>query len=482
MAGFAEYHLSPPLVAALEALGWRESDRLARDCVPIVARGHSLLIAIPPAASYAAPALAGVLGRSVPGAPPVLILCPEAALAEWGEVAAPLALAAGLSFHIVTGPARTSRRLRQESLGVLVISPERALALQRRSALKLDATTQLVLAWPELLESPAVLEPLMQDLPKEAQRLLVTTDLAGVQPLAQRYLWKAPCVGEAPRALDSAAARRIQVVTISREARSAALLAVLDLLDPSSVTIWVADAATRVWLAARLRGAVPEAQVVSGDAPLPPADLIVAYDLPESDRLQQLVQAAPVAQLAPGYALPYLSRVAPGHGTLRLPGITESAEARAAARRATIVRTLEAAPSDGALLALAPLFERYEPAAIAAALYDLWTRTAAPAEAATGAGEPFGEIPATARLWIGVGQKDGVTPDDLVAALIREAGVNRGAIGKIEIRQLYSLVELPARQIEAIGQALNGVSIRRRRVTARVDRGAGRAAARPRER
>jgi ATP-dependent RNA helicase DeaD len=81
-----------------------------------------------------------------------------------------------------------------------------------------------------------------------------------------------------------------------------------------------------------------------------------------------------------------------------------------------------------------------------------------------------------------VGQKDGVTPDDLVAALIREAGVNRGAIGKIEIRQLYSLVELPARQIEAIGQALNGVSIRRRRVTARVDRGAGRAAARPRER
>jgi hypothetical protein len=49
--------------------------------------------------------------------------------------------------------------------------------------------------------------------------------------------------------------------------------------------------------------------------------------------------------------------------------------------------------------------------------------------------------------------------------------VDRGKIGKIEVRELYTLVELPARDIEQIAGQVNGLMIRRRRVTARVDRG-----------
>jgi hypothetical protein len=49
--------------------------------------------------------------------------------------------------------------------------------------------------------------------------------------------------------------------------------------------------------------------------------------------------------------------------------------------------------------------------------------------------------------------------------------VDRGKIGRVELRDAYTLVELPAQEAEPIARALTGTSIRRKRVTARVDRG-----------
>jgi ATP-dependent RNA helicase DeaD len=167
--------------------------------------------------------------------------------------------------------------------------------------------------------------------------------------------------------------------------------------------------------------------------------------------------------------------MAPGHGPLRLPGVLEAEKSEAATRRTGIAQAIEEGPPAGALLALAPLFERYEPTAVAAALYQLWTQPGeqapAPAPAPAAPAQPFGDIPATAKLWVGIGKKDNVTANDLVATLTREVRVDRNDIGKIDIRELYTLVELPAKDIERIGQALNGLTIKKRRVNARVDRG-----------
>jgi hypothetical protein len=49
--------------------------------------------------------------------------------------------------------------------------------------------------------------------------------------------------------------------------------------------------------------------------------------------------------------------------------------------------------------------------------------------------------------------------------------VEKGKIGRVELRDAYSLVELPGQEAEQIASALNGVTIRRKRITARVDRG-----------
>jgi len=61
--------------------------------------------------------------------------------------------------------------------------------------------------------------------------------------------------------------------------------------------------------------------------------------------------------------------------------------------------------------------------------------------------------------------------NDLVAVLTKEVRVERGKIGRVELRDAFSLVEIPAQDAERVAGALNGTTIRRRRVTARVDRG-----------
>jgi ATP-dependent RNA helicase DeaD len=81
-------------------------------------------------------------------------------------------------------------------------------------------------------------------------------------------------------------------------------------------------------------------------------------------------------------------------------------------------------------------------------------------------------------MFVGVGKSDGATANDLVAVLTREVRVAREKIGRIEIREAYSLVELPAPDVERIASALNGATIRRKRVVARVDRGRARPASR----
>ena len=62
---------------------------------------------------------------------------------------------------------------------------------------------------------------------------------------------------------------------------------------------------------------------------------------------------------------------------------------------------------------------------------------------------------------------------DFVAVLIKEAGMERARIGRIELRDTFALVEVPAEDAEGIAQRLVGLTIRKRKLSARVDRGKG---------
>ena len=470
MPSFADLHLTPPLAAALERLGWNPDDAGVRETIPTVARGNNLVAASPPAPVYAVPSLAGVLARTGPGAR-TLVLAPAAQLDEFGRLAHTLTQDTGTRVQVAHGTARAMRRLKSDAVDLVITTPEAALRLLGRSALSVDAITALVLAWPESWADEDAITPLMQDLSKETQRVIYTAAADRVDAFIERYARRAS-PARAP-GLDQGPTGPVRTVSAPWSRRVAAVADVVEMLDPASMVIWTLDRGYHAAIAQAVGLSEPELRLATGDAPK--AETILAFDLPTGARLQQLAEAGEVVMLIPPGTESYAARIAKPQRPVALPGVVDAVTSRASEQRAAIVRTLEAGIPDRAILTLAPLFERHDPTAVAAALFELWSRSA-PGEAATPspAAAPMSQSSATAKIYVGVGKKDGATANDLVAVLTKELRVNRENIGRIELRDAYSLVEIPAGDAERIALALNGVTIRRRRVTARVDQGPSR--------
>jgi ATP-dependent RNA helicase DeaD len=465
---FADLHLTPPLAAALERLGWNPDDPGVRETIPTVARGNNLVAASPPAPVYAVPSLAGVLARTGPGAR-TLVLAPAGQLDEFGRLAHSLTQDTGTRVQVAHGTARAMRRLKSDAVDLVITTPEGALRLLSRSALSVDAIAALVLAWPEGWADEDAITPLMQDLPKETQRVIYTATADRVDAFVERYARRAS-PARAP-GLDQGPTGPVRTVSAPWSRRVAAVAEVVEMLDPASMVIWTLDRSYHAAIAQAVGLSEPELRLATGEAPK--AETILAFDLPTGARLQQLAEAGEVVMLIPPGTESYAARIAKPQRALALPGVVDAVTSRASEQRAAIVRTLEAGTSDRAILTLAPLFERHDPTAVAAALYELWSRLGEPA-APSPAAAPVTQSSATAKIYVGVGKKDGATANDLVAVLTKELKVNRENIGRIELRDAYSLVEIPAGDAERIALALNGVTIRRRRVTARVDRGPSR--------
>ena len=122
--------------------------------------------------------------------------------------------------------------------------------------------------------------------------------------------------------------------------------------------------------------------------------------------------------------------------------------ARSAARRRAVIQAeMDRASWMAQLLALAPLFERHDPARVAggAATGCGWRsrRTPGPDRGAGEAGAVERDAPRSG--WAS-GKKDGASRPTSSAALTREIGIEPAKIGRIEIRELFSLVEVPARE------------------------------------
>ena len=75
------------------------------------------------------------------------------------------------------------------------------------------------------------------------------------------------------------------------------------------------------------------------------------------------------------------------------------------------------------------------------------------------------------RLFVGVGEKEEIGPGDLLGAIAGEAGVEGSQVGKIEIRETFSLVEVIAGVADRVIERLNGTTIRGRSVRCDYDRG-----------
>lgn len=74
------------------------------------------------------------------------------------------------------------------------------------------------------------------------------------------------------------------------------------------------------------------------------------------------------------------------------------------------------------------------------------------------------------RLFVKVGEQDGVGPGDLVGAITGESDAVGGQIGKIDIRETYSLVEIEPDVADHVIRELDGSTIRGRQAEVRRDR------------
>jgi ATP-dependent RNA helicase DeaD len=123
------------------------------------------------------------------------------------------------------------------------------------------------------------------------------------------------------------------------------------------------------------------------------------------------------------------------------------------------------------MVVLEPLFRDLGPAEVAAAAVSLLRKKAPAAPSRT---EPPSaqRAPAWVRLYISLGERDQIRPGDLVGAITGEAGIEGSQVGKIDMRDSFSLVEIQDVVADKVIKALNGTTIRGRSTRVDFDRGA----------
>lgn len=85
-----------------------------------------------------------------------------------------------------------------------------------------------------------------------------------------------------------------------------------------------------------------------------------------------------------------------------------------------------------------------------------------------GRGGPGGD--SVTRVFVGLGRRAGLRPQDLVGAIAGEAGLPARDVGAIQITDRFSLVEVPEAEADRVIRALSHSTIRGRRPTVRRDR------------
>lgn len=358
--------------------------------------------------------------------------------ALWADAAPPEHRA-----HHVTGLARTAALLKEGRIGLLAGSPADLTALVARAVLKLETIETIVIAWPESFAGE--LDALLAEAPN-ARRVILSWNPPALADFLERHARRAEVIGDLPldpdgNALGPVGSARYAVVSAAR--RPAGIRDVLSMLRATRPYVWHGGDIT----------------------PPEDVDVVIAATLPTREQLQMLIAVAgqPVV-LVLASQLPYLRTIAALTPVPLSPAADRAAD-RGAALRGRIVELLARGDVDAELAMLEPLFEDYDPALVAGALLAISRQPSAISEAPAAQQQP-----GWVRLFVTAGTKDHASAKDLVGALIKEAGLQKGQIGKIEVRETFSLVDVAPQIADQAVRRLTGVSIRGRRVTARPDR------------
>jgi ATP-dependent RNA helicase DeaD len=482
VAGTTEGQVETAAANALLRLGWLATEGPAREAVTAIQRGGNVVAVVPPSPAWGDPVVAALLGDEAIDAP-FLILAAPASVGEW-------AVAVGSVIEAISRPrsvtvlreAHRAARVPEPPANIVIASPASALASHERSALQPERFRAILFAWPEYWHADDAVAAVLQDCSREAQRVVLTTRANvndGANGLIERYARKAVVVGAATAGgalVPAPGSPEIRTVPTSWAGRAQVTAQLLGGLGCGSVTIWTADTRDHP-LIRRAMGSLPD-DVRLAVQSAPGGGTVICYDVPAAAQLAAMGRAEGIWVLVPPGTEEYVSGLAPVRRPISLESRALAVADHDAALRQQLIQVMERDNHAAALYALAPLFEQSDPQLVAAALFSLWQEEKlARIAAGTGGAESGSRVSAPvqrpAMLWIGAGKRDEATVGDFVAVLVKEAGMDRSQIGRIELRDTFALVEVPADQAEEIAQRLAGVTIRKRRLMAKVDRGRG---------
>ena len=508
--GFGDLGLRPELVEGVKLLGYDAPTPLQRASVPVLRRGGNVVLNASAGAGVVGAYGLGLIDRLLGGEAVVdeeagalraLVLVPTPEIAA--RTAISLArLARGTPLHVAAlspGWATSAR-----DAEVVVATPSAALDAVHASALKLGGLLTLViddLASILALSAQEALESITNSVPKEAQRVVATSERTdAVDDYIERHVRRALQIPPIPTEVEEEEAttpvepRPVDYAIVVGGDKAASLAAFLAGREsPGSVAIYCRTGARAQTLADELvlrgfraaRGTGEDVQIVvlAPDEAAPDGAFVVSFDVPfDADELALRHDAGGLVLIEPRER-PHLHRIAERAGfsprARRLP-VESPAVAELEGFRAMLERAIAIEDIGAQLLVLQPLFERYSPAEVAAAASALLRRRpSAPAEAPAEAAEAPAVVrprtapaapPAYVRLFFGVGARDGVRPGDLVGAITGEANVTGEKIGRIEIRDNLSIVEVESDIADRVIRAVNGTTLKGRSVRVDYDR------------
>lgn len=411
----------------------------------------------------------------------VLTADAESAAAVAGA-AVKLATAKKIGIIAATALARATRLIRALPSQVIIGTPATVLELVRGSTLKLESVKAIAFAWADaILVDPGAEETigtLMADIPKEAARTIAAAEITpAVESLIERYARRARRVTAS--ATTDTTPLSLEYFTASESGRLIALRRILDAVDPENASVFVreTDAAKVVSdLLQSLGYSGPDAPVRlshGGGAP----HTVILFDLPASreelagatgataKRIIALIQPRQLSSLR---ALAAGGRVRP----ITLPDAGLRTRSRDEIIRAELRSTLERGTIGRTLLAIEPLLEEYDGVEIAAAAMDLLEQERAKARATPEAKATPAPRDGMVRLFLSVGARDGLRTGDVLASIGNDAGVPGTEVGKIEIRDSHTIVEVAPGSAPVIIEKVTGKTMSGRRVIVRPDQDA----------
>lgn len=502
MDSFEDLSVAPELVEALAAEGIEAPTPLQQAVIPVLRKGNNAVLAAGPGSGLLATWAVPLLERSTAEGMHARVLVLAADRVASQRLAESLARLAQHTGHSVA--ALGSSWVLPGRAHVLVGTPDDVHAATRSGAVSLDALEALVVDQAQVIAQHAdgleAVERVLPFVPADCQRILSALPVTeAVRDFADRHLKRAVTMPTPHDASGIASRGTVRYRVVPDPVDDALTDLVDELLEEGARHVLVfcrsddraADLGDRLTLRGYLAGApgddaVPVWLGVDALEARPSARgregvVVVSCDVPpDADTLDRRHSIADH-----GVALVLARETAHLRDTARRAGYELTAMPVPPARRGgdairslheALEDALEAEDIDTYLVALAPLFERHDPAEIAAAAVSLLRKKERrPAERPTQpetreAVRPTGSTPAWAKLFVGVGSRDGVVPGDLLGAVTGEAGVPGDVVGRIDIKESHSLVEVHDTVAQKVIKALNGITIRGRAVRADFDR------------